>query len=184
MTPWPASQLASRRRWSTRSAIAPATGPASTGSAVPIRTRLTAPGPDWATSSTSATRPIPVPVDEIALLSHKARKRGLSRSSPGVTQPWSAARRLGTVISAPAEMNVSTVGGADDAAASVPLGGSAAVQVRDLTAERDGGRAPAPAHPAGAALPPAVAAAGPPAGPDPGHRAAAGGLVGSRLSAG
>src|SRR2546423_11219291 len=38
MTPCPASQPASMRRWSTRSATAPASGPASSGSAVPIST--------------------------------------------------------------------------------------------------------------------------------------------------
>ena len=71
MTPCPASQPASRRRWSTRSATAPASGPASSGSAVPISTRLTVPGPDGATNSTSAIRPTPVPVEEIALLSQR-----------------------------------------------------------------------------------------------------------------
>jgi hypothetical protein len=84
MIPWPSSHPASSRRWSTRSAIAPASGPASAGTVAASSTALTAPGPAGVTSSTSAIRLAPVPAEEIVRLSHSQRNRGASRSSPGL----------------------------------------------------------------------------------------------------
>ena len=71
ITPWPVSHPASSLRWSTRSAIAPATGPSSCGSVLASSTRLTAPGPAGVASSTRATRLAPTPVAEIVRLSHR-----------------------------------------------------------------------------------------------------------------
>src|ERR1035438_2530684 len=79
MTPCPASPISSSRRWSARSAMAPATGLISTPAIVASSVQVTAAEPDGITSSTSATRLAPEPADEIALLSQRYRKRGRSR---------------------------------------------------------------------------------------------------------
>jgi hypothetical protein len=71
ITPCVVSHPASRRRWSTRSATAPATGPSSCGSVLASSTKLTAPAPAGIASSTRATRLTPMPVEEIVRLSHR-----------------------------------------------------------------------------------------------------------------
>ena len=68
-------------------------------------------------------------------------------------------------------------------APAVPLGGPAAVPVRNLAAERDGRRAAVAGPARRGCLPPALAAPGPRTGPRPGHRAAAGDPGGARVPA-
>src|ERR1022692_866090 len=188
MTPCPVSPISSSRRWSARSAMAPATGLISTPAIVASSVQVTAAEPDGITSSTSATRLAPEPADEIALLSQRYRKRGRSRrmlTDPRVSGRVSWRSNFGLSrnegLLRPGMETWRRSGALHHAG---PFRRPAAVPVRGLAAHGDDRRAALPGAAGPGGLPPDLAAAGPAAVGGPAPRAAAGHRVVVRLPAG
>src|ERR1700761_2328930 len=167
MTPCPVSPVSSRR-WSARSAMAPATGLTSTPAIVASSVQVTAAEPDGITSRTSATRPAPEPADEIALLSQRYRKRGRSRrmlTGPRVSGRVSWRSNFGLSRNeGPLRPRTGTWRRPGAPHHAGPLRRPAAVPVRGLAAHGDDRRPALPGADGPGGLPPDLAAAGPAAG--------------------